>query len=196
MERPAFADPKVEQIISQYRQVVGALDRMFVEMSKRTEWEKWRFDGFGSCGILQSTSEVGLGGIARNELIRLREEVNAATGLSRVDGKLTCPYHRANHGCVLGDLKSPLCIAWIENRDEVSEKFSVDFYQFKQFVYGALGKILFTKETDESLINPGDNEDFVAETLVKIESLTDRVLGAPVDAFPKVKIVSARPEYA
>lgn len=122
MERGAYnLNPKVEQMIDQYRRVVGAVNNVFLELSARTEWEKWRMDGVGSCGISREVSETGLVGVAKTDLIELREKRNSEAGGEHVESRLSCDYHRKECGCVLGDLKAPICLTYVENWDELED---------------------------------------------------------------------------
>ena len=194
-ERSISQDPKVEQIVSQYKRVVGAWDEMFAEISKRTQWEGWKQDGIGSCGILKETSETGLRGLARDDLIAMRNEVNAQNDLPRVEGKLSCPLLRAYLGCVLGELKAPICITHIENIDEVQDMFGINHYEFKLEVYRTLRRILGGDE-DPDKIKPEENEEFVSQVVEGIRAVIDGIKSVPVDEQPKVKIIPSAPEFA
>ena len=107
------ANPEtIGRIITRYKTVVGALNQMFQAASPRTTREAWRKDGLGSCAYIRNKeqSEIGLLEPAKDRLIELREARNRKFG-----GKSTltgCPYHRAGYGCVLGDLKAPVCIRY------------------------------------------------------------------------------------
>lgn len=110
------ANPEnIGQIVRQYKTVVGKLEQMFRAASIRTTKESWRKDGIGSCLYIHNKeqSEIGLLGPAKDKLIKLQEERNREFG-----GKSTltgCPYHRAGHGCVLGNLKAPVCIRYSDS---------------------------------------------------------------------------------
>lgn len=191
-------NPKVDLIIGQYRHVVGALDVMFREMSKKTLWEIWKQDGVGSCAIPREVSESGIVGLARGALIALRDERNGQNGLQTVEGRSVCPYHRANHGCVLGDLKSPICIAYIENKDEFLEKFGLDAAAFYKEVRSILDRILFAGVDDRRLVCPELNDELVDQFVGRIEDeieriktypiVTTRIFIVPSEVFPDASV--------
>lgn len=116
---------RVKQIVGQYRQVVGAMEIMFQAAKPRTNNQPWRRDGVGSCHkVEKGLAETGLAGEAADELIRLRDELNTEYGGAST--VTPCPYHRKGVGCVLGDLKSPICITWPDNHSEWRKRFGVD----------------------------------------------------------------------
>lgn len=186
-------DPKIELIVGQYRRVVGALNELFLGISGRSEWEIWKQDGIGSCGIPKEAAQKGFSGIAKETLITLREELNSTNSLPRVEGKLTCPYHRKNHGCVIGELKAPVCIAYIENKEEVRERFGVEPYQLKRLIYDTARKVLFSGIDDESKVDPIQNEEFVEEIIGEIRGIVEKVRNSPPLDVP-IKFI-AQPEF-
>lgn len=142
----------VSQIVSRYRSVVGALDNMFKVIGLRSEVELWRVDGVGSCRNMdRESSEYHLGGPAKNELIRLREERNR-----NVPGKpspLTdCPYHREGFGCVLGDLKGPYCISHIDRPSTLKRQLRINGYELMQDIDQVLQSILLMGGTSPDIV--------------------------------------------
>ena len=180
-QEAANLDPKVEQIIGQYRRVAGALDVMFGEMSKRTQFEEWRFNGFGSCGIPKYGAELKIHGIAKDDLIALREERNSQDRQEVIEGlSVICPYHRKDFGCVLGDLKGPVCISFIENKDEVEATFGIDPMVLSRSIKRTLARILASHISDKTQVDPQANEQFVEEEVAGIEKLTEYIRSFPV----------------
>lgn len=173
--------PKEKQMIDQYTRVVGKLHEMFMEMTKRTEWEVWRFDGVGSCGLPKELSEIGLSGIARERIIALREDRNRENNMERVQGKQACPYHRKDFGCVLGDLKSPVCISYMENKEEVWEKFGIDAAVFYKEVRSILDEILFAGVDNENSVRPELNDEPVDQFVGRIGDEIERIKTFPND---------------
>ena len=180
-QEAANLNPKVEQIMGQYRRVVGALDVMFREISARTMFEEWRFNGFGSCGVPKYGAELKIHGIAKDDLIALREERNSLDHQETIetDGVI-CPYHRKDFGCVLGDLKGPVCISFIENKNEVEAWFGIDQIVLSRSIQRALARILVSHISDESQVDPRSNEQFVEEEIAGIERLTEYIRSFPV----------------
>lgn len=131
---------RVSNIIYQYKKVVGALNGLFNHMDLRSEVQSWRFDGVGSCrNCGRCMSEFGITGPAKLDLISLRDEVNF-----QVKGSNTlsqCPYYRDSIGCILGDLKSPLCIAHVDNPGNL-KRFRIDGYRLTFDIQWTLDIIL------------------------------------------------------
>ena len=137
--------------VEQYRGVNKSLNQMFREMDIRSNTSSWRLRGYenvGSCkGITKKHSQEGLEGIARGFLILLREERDATVPGS---SKLTpCPYHRENHGCVLSELKSPLCISHIDNPAELKRRLNIDGDQLTEDIRWVLRNILTGNADDD-----------------------------------------------
>lgn len=114
-------NPVSASIIKLYRTVSGPYDLLWKEIEVRTNGCAWREDGVGSCGIGKALSEKGIEGPAKADMIRLHGLRNAQTpGESKY-----CPNHRVGKGCDLGDLKSPLCLGFIDPGlfDEIPLRF-------------------------------------------------------------------------
>ncbi len=170
-------------IVSQYTTVVGALDQMFQEMDLRSNGSLWRwknspFEGVGSCKyISKSPSESGLVGPARNTLIELRQQrVKDFPGSSSVS---SCPYHRENHGCVLGNLKSPLCISHIDGYDpmagydELRDRFGIKSNHLTSDISWILRSILESND-------PTQNSQFISEACNGISQMTQHIKRFPI----------------
>lgn len=157
----------------QYREVVGALDVMFREMGLRSEVELWRVDGVGTCKqVGQFSSEDGLYPDIRVDMVRLREKRNLETAGENT--LAACPYYRDNQGCVLGDLKAPICIAHVDYPDELRRRFGIDGYQLKKDIEWVLAVI--QRQDPYSL----QSEGFCHLTLSAIGQMTDHVRNYPV----------------
>lgn len=134
----------IELITSRYQRVVGTLDHMFRVASLRTEVNAWKDDEVGSCAYISSKteSEEGLTGVAKNLLIELREKRNREFGgTSTLTG---CPYHRTGYGCVLGNLKAPICIRYFDHSSykEWREQFGINPIRFREGINSVLREIL------------------------------------------------------
>jgi hypothetical protein len=172
----------VDGIISQYREITGALQHMFQVMSPRVKYELWKYvrptDEYhmvGSCGNQdRESSEEELVGIARNTLIELRETRNAeASGESELTD---CPYHRTEGGCVLGDLKGPYCIGHIDSPSELNERFGLSGYGMMRVIKENLAKIL-SAQTPEEI---GNNRALVESFREQIEATTEHIETFPM----------------
>ncbi len=95
----------VQTIISQYTECTRTLERFFEIAPDRC----WQRNGIGCCNIEKHESEDGLIGPAKEAIIKLRNERLPLTRKLTMLRKTPCPYHKKGFGCVLGELKSPLC---------------------------------------------------------------------------------------
>ncbi len=157
-------------IVGQYSRVVAALDSMFTVMRPRIAWEVWRVNGVGSCHIDRETSEYGLNGPARDLIIDLRDIRNEAVEGERLDESVACPYHRVWRGCVLGNLKSPICISHIDAPWELSDRFGINGYALR----GDIDEIL------ETVLNGKADEEFVVLACDAVEQMTQYIKRFPV----------------
>lgn len=170
-------------IVSQYTTIVGALDKMFTEIDLRSNGSLWRwkdspFEGVGSCKyISKGPSESGLVGLAKENLLDLREHrAQQFPGSSPLS---SCPYHRENHGCILGDLKSPFCIDHIDGYDpmagydELRDRFGIPSGQLQTDIGSILRSVLESKD-------PTQNNQFVSEAQNAISQMTEHVKRFPV----------------
>jgi hypothetical protein len=195
MERKAGIDPKIEQVIDQTERVVDAWNEMFAEISTRTSGEWWKIDGVGSCVHPFSNVDV-LEGVAKDEILRKMEQRNRPNNAPRIDQGYSCPYHRADSGCVLGGLKPAKCVAHIDNKEEVRGKFGLDYFDFATSVYSILRRIQFSRVDDKALVNPQDNEEFVAQVIREIGSMTEGIKNTNLDKQCEIKDFAGLPEYA
>lgn len=137
-------------ITDQYRMIVGSLEEMFQAARIRTNQEGWRQNGVGSCKEIhdQEESEQGLEGPAKKHLISLRKKVNQEVpGQTEFTG---CPYHRTGVGCVLGNLKAPVCIRYIDNGWEWQQRFGLNTRQLRTEIDFSLKLILSGQLLDPS----------------------------------------------
>lgn len=161
-------DPANVPTIERYRKVAGAINRMFKALSIRTNGEGWRIDGRGACGeVDRDLIESQIEGPAREDFIKLREERNAQIP---GESKCGCPYHREGIGCILGDLKGPICLAHIDNPQELQERFGIDADQT------TFGIDLVTKR-----IIAGKEDDLFVEAAVHaVDSMIEHIEGFPI----------------
>lgn len=172
-ENQSGQNPEIERIITQYRKVVGAFEEMFQAISPRTSLEWWRSDGIGSCRG-GSRHEGGLKGDAASQIINLRDARNLETAGEKVEDSIVCPYHRKNFGCVLGDLKSPQCIAWIDEPAELDERFGINGSQLRRHI----------DKVTKDIFAGGDNEDLVDKECEYAKQLTEYIKGFPLTGEP------------
>lgn len=173
-------------IISQYTTIVGALDQMFTEIDLRSNGSLWRWEdspyaGSGSCKyISKEPSESGFVGSTRSIFINLREDKSKEyPGSSSVS---SCPYHRENHGCILENLKSPLCISHIDNPGELRSRFGIDGYKLTQDISWILRSILESTDpnTKHILESPLQNNEFINEAHLAITQMTKHIQRFPI----------------
>ncbi len=162
-----------QDIVEQYKTVTGNLDQMFVIASSRTKQEFWRQDGVGSCAVVTNKAIAELG-ILDNEAGRLlivaREDKDRE--IRGRSGATGCPYHRINHGCILGELKSPICVGYFDNPDEWENKFGIDADQLREEISNTLYSVL----TGQGLEEPQPINEFV----MKIKDLTAHIEQKPM----------------
>lgn len=159
--------------VRQYREVVGTLDVMFREMGLRSEVELWRVDGVGTCRqVGQFSSEGGFCPDVREGVIRLREERNLQTAGENT--LAACPYFRDNQGCVLGDLKAPVCIAHVDYPEELRRRFGIDGYQLKKDIEWMLN-VIQSQDLDSL-----KSEGFCHLALSAIGQMTNHVRHYPI----------------
>lgn len=157
---------------------------MFKEMGKRSEMEAWRLDGVGTCqgmsAINKTVSEFGITGPSRKEIIRLREE--RARQFPGNSNLTSCPYHREDYGCVLGDLKSPVCTAVIDSPEEIKRTFGIDGFELRQDITLILRVIL---DQDQKQLNilfqPAPSiKEFFWYSLESIQEINEAVCQLPI----------------
>lgn len=157
--------PEIAGIIGQYRTVAGEFDRLWKVISIRSNHNSWRLEsrGIGSC-----SGDTGLSilGPARPDLFELRKRRNRETDGIRL--AKACGFHRAGRGCILGDLKSPLCLDYVDDRhgDEMQRKFKVGMFKMEP----TLMHILYGNADDE----------FVRMTVEKTQSMIDYIETFPI----------------
>ncbi|OGD86511.1 hypothetical protein A2870_02665 [Candidatus Curtissbacteria bacterium RIFCSPHIGHO2_01_FULL_41_11] len=192
-ERQIDVDSKVVQIIDQTERLVSAWNEMFEQISTRTSGEWWKSNGVGSCTHPYSVSDV-IDGIAKDAILKLMEKRSQDNDLPRIEGRYTCPFHRANFGCVLEGLKPPKCVAHIDNKDEIRAGFGINYFDFALDVYAALRRIQFSRIDDETLVDPFANEKFVEQTVGEIRLITDQVKNSPENTYKEPQ--KLQPEFA
>ncbi len=118
--------PPAERLaVQQYRQLVAAAQELWRVIYACTTYKEWEEDGsqgVGSCYISEVVADQS---VYLPALHVMRQQRNRKTpgksaiytyeplSGSSVQSWSACAYHRANIGCVLEDLKGPLCISYI-----------------------------------------------------------------------------------
>lgn len=92
-----------------------------------------------------------------------------------------CPYHRSNKGCNLDDLKSPFCLSYIENGNEIYERFGINLREGD--IRDILTIILLagTNPYDIKAVGrPEINREFIKNTLIGIDALITTIESFPI----------------
>ncbi|MDO8576920.1 MAG: hypothetical protein Q7R82_01115 [Candidatus Daviesbacteria bacterium] len=128
-EYEARIRPEIAGIIKSYRRVAGEFDKLWKAISVRSDQNFWRLperQGIGSC---TGDSGLSISGPARPDLFELRKRRNReAEGIRLAKA---CEFHRAGKGCVLGDLKSPLCLEYVDKYHETEMQNRFDISMLK-----------------------------------------------------------------
>ncbi len=177
---------EIDPIVRQYTTVVGALDKMFSELDKRSHGALWKKEGslkgVGSCAsILTYYTEKGLVGPASNKLLELRDlKSKNVPGIKSL--KTGCDFHRQNMGCSLGELKSPFCISHIDDSWELGIVFGINGFSLEHDIKWSLASILSAKDpfTNAQLASALDNDRFVEEVSGAISLMTAHIKRFPI----------------
>lgn len=142
MERIAYQN----LIVAQYRSIVGSLNLLFTEMGQRSEIELWRLDGVGSCRDMnRETAEGELAGPVGDLLVELRDRRDSEVP-GQPDELTQCPYHRVRCGCILGDLKSPICISHVDYPSSLEKHLQIKGYVLARDICGVLQVVLYQNQ--------------------------------------------------
>lgn len=173
--------PANNEVIRQYTSVTGALETMFAVVRERFAYENWRTDGIGTCAVDKSTAEGLLTGPAKDELIFLREQKNRkAPGEHLPDA---CPYHRAENGCCLGTLKSPLCISYIDYPTRFEQQFGISSSYLSLDINFILRQILTGENGPNRYIDTESNQELADLAVEAIGKMTSHI-----EKFPKITL--------
>lgn len=177
----ASIDPLERRVIGQYQEIAGAYDALWQVIYARTITKAWETDpkSLGSCAVSDEVATDGLDVIHQYEIIQLRNRRNNETPLN---GKTQgCPHHRPNTGCILGDLKGPKCLDYVDMYidDEIEERFGICLMPVKPYLlYVGQGGV------DQSIapwrFHPEANESFVVKTITAINQVREYVEAFPV----------------
>lgn len=165
-------DPKQAHVISQYQRAVGSLNEMFASLSPRTRGESWRIDGVGACRMPKDMTEGWFRESIIDNVIQLRELRSKADAGEVADGPV-CPYHRKGRGCCLGDLKSPFCVSFIDNPEELNFRFGIDGEELVDAFEDGLIRIQLGPDQDP------EHEDYVDEFVIGVDLLKKHILKFP-----------------
>lgn len=194
----AMRQENINQVVLQYRSVTGALDQMFGEMDLRSEVLLWRVNGEGSCkGVSKEQTEGSLIGVAKKKLIKLRDAKSQA--IPEINNNARCHYFR--QGCCLGDLKSPLCISFIDYPEECLRQFAINPLNLTGDISQILKIILLqdTKAASEFVGQQVTLSDFVELAKDAIYQMTVYVKRFPIledkDRFYTKKLIEERIEW-
>lgn len=148
-------------IITQYTRCT----RLLTELFSYTPDTCWKEDGKGCCDQDLATAEAGLCGPAEGRLIELRNAKRAEAGLRL---GVACLYHAEGEGCILGELKAPLCMA-TECMTKVPEGY--DYRRVRR----TLEWILTGLDPQTREVNPSANQPLVDEFAAYVQRLIDEV---------------------
>lgn len=152
-------------IIRQYIECTRALNDLF----RHAPDDCYLSDGVGCCDIDRALSEDGLAGPAWIPLIEMRDarlEEEHEKDPESMKYHRACPYHKRDAGCILGELKSPRCIA-----DYCSSAVETIGYDYG-YIRKMLDRILYGEvdyQTGE--FHPERNWPLVAEFKVYVSRL-------------------------
>ncbi len=173
-------EEKRQHIAHQYVAVAGALDRLWKEISLRTNNSLWRqegpYKGAGSCRDVDKALAEDL--LSDFTIIQLRDKRNYET-----PGKVRyCPNHRVGKGCVLGDLKSPRCLDHIDDghEEEIQARFGICLLDMRDPLLQIQGGGTNRPRNGDYTLRPEVNDEFVRVTVAGIEHLTDYIKSFPV----------------
>jgi hypothetical protein len=133
-------NPKEKKAVEEYMAIAGAYNNLWLEIYKRTTTKSWERDsrGLGSCGVSNECAKTGFEDtLVPNHLIRLRELRNNEIPK---DGKNEgCPCHRPGVGCVVADLKGPLCLDYVDlyMKPEIEARFGICLMPIKPYLVRA-----------------------------------------------------------
>lgn len=186
---PVLYMPETETVLSQYRLIVARYNTLLSLLYSRTLYKEWedRFYvgpgtelGVGSCYLGTADADIG---ITHPELLRLRQQRSQETSGKRIKG--ACGHHRKGHGCILGDLKSPICLHYLPDPllAEMKDRFGIEFTaRFMSEGKKAL-------KVAEQLQLPYASQPEMAEK-VRLAGETLESLSAELQHFPEVIFVS------
>jgi|GEM_PF-6310405 len=117
----------VNKLIEQYTTAVKGLNELFEVAPDLC----YKDDGVGCCNLDTATSRKGIVGPARSKLIRQRRSKLEKHDLTPHNA---CAYHKINEGCILDELKSPLCTAHYCKGELDDTKYGAD-YVFRMLKY-------------------------------------------------------------
>ncbi len=170
----------IDKSVRLYRCIAGAFDRMWQATNLRTKSASWRRDGVGSCHYVYDDS-FGLVILNYPKLIRARLEELADQRSWEVPGQsnITCPFHRRNKGCILGDLKSPLCLDFFDDgqEEEIKENFGITIPPSKDIleIAGLAGTLIYMGIK----LDPAFIRSVIRGTLKEVRQVT-----AYIETFP------------
>lgn len=157
--------PEIAEIIGQYRKVAGEFDNLWRAISVRSNKNAWRLEsrGIGSC---HEDGGLSIFGPARPDLFELRKRKNRETGGVRL--AQACQFHRAGRGCVLGDLKSPLCLDYVDShhKDEIQRRFKVSMFKMEPTLL--------------CILSGNADGNFVQMTVEKTQNMIDYIETFPI----------------
>lgn len=157
--------PDIARIIGRYRRVAGAFDNLWQAISVRSNQNAWRLEsrGIGSCS---GDSGLSIFGPARPDIFELRKRRNQETEGIRL--AKACQFHRVGRGCVLGDLKSPLCLDYVDSLhgDEIQSRFKIG--------------ILKMEPTLLLILSGNTSDDLVQAAVEKIQNRIDYIETFPI----------------
>ncbi len=173
-----YMEKVADVVITQYTQCTKALQKLF-EIAPDT---CWKTDGVGCCSIGLDYVEDGLTGPAYKKIIEMRnkeqqkilvpewKEERIGWGSPIFMGNSKCDYHKENSGCVLGELKSPRCIAHYCEGD--LDRTSFDY----NYIKNTLIKILNSHyDLETGLFEPERNWDLVNEFVAYVNKMENEV---------------------
>lgn len=171
-------DPKIIQITNQYQQVAGGFCRFFEALSPRTSLlsNLWRssdflngkYSGTGDCKQMNRSRVIqSFAGVAETYLTQLADQRNA--DMLHPTTASDCTYH-GRKGCVLDDLRPPLCLSHVSDQAELKERFNIYGDRLPNWI----------RETLEQVMLGGTDKKDVEAKVYQIDQLTAYISTFPI----------------
>ena len=153
-------------IIDQYREAASYVGKLFEVAPDQC----YKYNGVGCCIIDTEKAEESIEGPASEEILELMR-----IRLERVgeEENGVCSYHKESYGCMLGNLKSPLCLSYYCYGELIDTDFSTND------IYDMLSDILKGEASESSDEN---------ESIEKNRELVEQVKKYVDERIEEVKV--------
>lgn len=149
-----------------------ACARVLNEIFRLCPDPEWQIDGIGSCQYDGSQDDLRGGVIGDWESLR-HEVRDRFFPLPLEHHNIACSYHAPDSGCVLGELKSPICLGYI-SAENLPDSFSA-LGNIRIFLSDILNGGRHRRSIDGTLGNPEANWPRVREFLEKADGVLHEI---------------------